>query len=156
MGLFLNVLPFRTDLADCASFRDVVLKTRETFIDAMANELPIGLIEQTFSHYVRSREDRRTSQLLISDTQFQDGGSDLPIAEGATGLGNLELQEEVSHDIPSGTVWYLSPDADGRVYGAMHFNRDEFEESTVVAWSTGLKRILAGVARDPDQDWRQL
>ena len=40
MGLFLNVLPFRTDIASCTSFRDVVRKTRETFIDAMANELP--------------------------------------------------------------------------------------------------------------------
>ena len=39
MGMFLNVVPFRTEIADCTSFRDVVMATRETFIDAMANEL---------------------------------------------------------------------------------------------------------------------
>src|SRR5580692_2857716 len=39
MGLFLNVLPFRTEMAGCTSFRDVVLNTRETFIDAMGHEL---------------------------------------------------------------------------------------------------------------------
>lgn len=156
MGLFLNVLPFRTEIADCTSFRDVVLKTRETFIDAMANELPIGLLEQTFPDYIKSREDRQTSQLLISDAQSQYGEMTLPIAEGAKEAGKLLLEEEVSSDIPSGTVWYLSAGADGTLYGAMHYNLDEFEQSTVQGWSTGLKQILASAARDPDQDWRQL
>ena len=156
MGLFLNVLPFRTEIADCTSFRDVVLKTRDTFIDAMANELPIGLLEQTFPDYIKPREDRRTSQLLISDAQSQYGEMTLPIAEGAKEAGKLLLEEEVSSDIPSGTVWYLSAGADGTLYGAMHYNLDEFEQSTVQGWSTGLKQILASAARDPDQDWRQL
>jgi len=156
MGLFLNVLPFRTQIADCTSFRDVVRKTRDTFIDAMANELPIGLLEQTFPDYIKSRQDRRTSQLLISDAQSQYGEMTLPIAEGATEAGKLLLEEEVSSDIPSGTVWYLSAGSDGTLYGAMHYNLDEFEQSTVQGWSTGLKQILASAARDPDQDWRQL
>ena len=156
MGLFLNVLPFRTEIADCTSFRDVVLKTRDTFIDAMANELPIGLLEQTFPDYIKPRQDRRTSQLLISDAQSQYGELTLPIAEGAKEAGKLLLEEEVSSDIPSGTVWYLSAGADGTLYGAMHYNLDEFEQSTVQGWSTGLKQILASAARDPDQDWRQL
>src|ERR1700731_512091 len=81
IGLFLNVLPFRTDIADCTSFRDVVLKARETFIDAMANELPIGVLEQAFPDYIRSREDTRMSQLLISQPPSQYGEMTLPIAE---------------------------------------------------------------------------
>jgi condensation enzyme len=156
MGLFLNVLPFRTEISDCTSFRDVVLKTRETFIDAMANELPIGLLEQTFPDYIRSREDRRTSQLLISDTPSQYGTMTLPIAEGAKEVGERLLQAPVIHDIPSGTVWYLSVEPDGALYGAVHYNLDEFEESTAEGWTAGLKRILASAVRDPDQDWRQL
>src|SRR5215469_8862197 len=72
LGLFLNVLPFRTKIADCTSFRDVVRQTRETFIDAMANELPAGLLEQTFPDYTRPREDTRMAQFLISDTTPPD------------------------------------------------------------------------------------
>ena len=68
MGLFLNVVPFRTEIADCTSFRDIVLNTKETFIDAMANELPVNVLEQTFPDYIKSREDTRTSQFIISDT----------------------------------------------------------------------------------------
>ena len=156
MGLFLNVLPFRTQIADCTSFRDVVRKTRDTFIDAMANELPIGLLEQTFPDYIKSRQDRRTSQLLIMQPPAQYGEMTLPIAEGATEIDEVLLEEAESSDIPGGTEWHLNTQPDGTLSGAMHYNLDEFEQSTVQGWSTGLKQILASAARDPDQDWRQL
>ena len=156
MGLFLNVLPFRTEIADCTSFRDVVLKTRETFIDAMANELPAGLLEQTFPAYTGSREDTRMSQLLIMQPPSQYGEMILPIAEGAREIDEVLLEEAESSDILSGTEWHLTPQPDGAVNGSLHFNLDEFEQSTVQGWSAGLTRILASAARDPDQDWRQL
>jgi condensation enzyme len=156
MGLFLNVLPFRTEIADCTSFRDVILKTRETFLDAMAHELPAGVIEQTFPDYIRPREDTRLSQLLISDTPAQYGEMTLPIAEGAKEIGERLLEEAVTHDVPSGTVWYLSMELDGALYGGVQFNLEEFEKSTAEGWTAGLKRILASAVRDPDQDWRRL
>ena len=156
MGLFLNVVPFRTEIAGCASFRDIVLATRETFIDAMANELPIGVLEQAFPDYIRPREDTRTSQFIISVPPAQFGEMVLPIADGARDVGEILLEEAESSDIPSGTVWYLNTRPDGAVSGSVHYNLDEFEESTVKAWTAGLKRILAGAVRDPGQDWRQL
>jgi condensation enzyme len=156
MGLFLNVLPIRTEIADCTSFRDVVVKTREMFIDAMANELPIGLLEQTFPDYIRSREDRMMSEILISVPQGQFGMLNLPIAEGATEISEVLLEETESSDIPSGTVWYLGIQPDGSLSGGVHFNLDEFERSTVDGWTTGLSRVMASAVRDPDQDWRQM
>jgi len=156
MGLFLNVLPFRTEIADCTSFRDIVLKARETFIDAMANELPAGVLEETFPGYIKSRENTRLSQFLLSATPFQYGDVTLPIAEGAKEINELLLEEEESSDIPSGTVWYLATLADRALSAAVHFNLDEFDEGTVAGWSAGFKKIMANAVRDPDQDWRQL
>jgi hypothetical protein len=156
MGLFLNVVPFRTEIAGCTSFRDIVLKTRETFIDAVANELPIGVLEQAFPDYIRSREDTRMSELVISAPPSQYGELILPIAEGARDIGEALLEEAESSDIPSGTVWYLNTKPDGGLNGAVHFNLDEFEESTVTSRTAGFKRILASAVRDPGQDWRQL
>jgi condensation enzyme len=158
-GLFLNVLPFRTELADCTSFRDVVLKTRDTFIDAMAHELPAGLLEKTFPDYIRSREDTRMAQFLISDTSSQDGPETFPIAEGARALElpPPEGEDAETHDLPGGgTVWYLSAEANGPLHGNVQFNLDEFEASTAQSWTAGLNRILASAVRDPDLDWRQL
>ena len=156
MGLFLNVLPIRTELADCTSFRDLVMRTRENFIDAMANELPIGLLEQTFPDYIRSREDRMMSEILISVPQGQFGELNLPISEGATEISEVLLEESESSDIPSGTVWYLSIQPDGSLSGGVHFNQDEFERSTVDGWTTGFSQVMASAVRDPDQDWRQI
>jgi hypothetical protein len=156
IGLFLNVLPFRTDIAGCTSFRDVVLKTRETFIDAMANELPMGVIEGAFPDYTTPREDTGLSQFLLSVTPFQFGDMTIPIAEGAKEISELLLEEEESSDIPSGTVWYLATQPNGTLTGSMHYNLDEFEQSTAQNWSAGLVRIMTSAVRDPGQDWRQL
>jgi condensation enzyme len=156
MGLFLNVVPFRTEIADCSSFRDIVLKTRQTFIDAMANELPTSMLERAFPDFIRSREDTRTSQVLILQTPSQYGEMVLPIAEGAKEVDEVLLAEAESSDILSGTEWHLTPQPDGAVNGSLHFNLDEFEESTPEVWTVALKRILASAVRDPGQDWRQL
>jgi hypothetical protein len=155
MGLFLNVVPFRTEIADCASFRDVVVKNRETFIDVIANELPAGVLEQAFPDYIKSREDKRMSLFLLSVPSSQFGVMSLPIAEGATGI-EAQLDEEESSDVPSGMVWYLNTKPDGALGGAVQFNLDEFEASTAQAWAAAFKRILASAVRHPDQDWRQL
>jgi condensation enzyme len=156
-GLFLNVLPFRTQIADCASFRDIVVKTRQTLVDAMAHELPASVIEQALPDFIRSREDRRMSPFLISQTPSQFGEMIIPIAEGAKELDGIYLGETEASDVPGGgTVWYLNAQPDGSLSGSVHFNRDEFHESTLQGWTARLKRILASAARDPDQDWRQL
>jgi hypothetical protein len=157
MGLFLNCVPFRTDIAGCTSFRDVVMATRETFIDAMAYELPVNVIEQTFPDFTTSREDLRTSQFIIADQHGQHG-EDLtfPIAEGASWAGDGTLEGEEVHDIPSGTVWNLFARPSGALHGGVLFNLDEFDEATVAGWAAGLRRILAAGVREPDGDWRLL
>ena len=140
MGLFINVLPFRTDLADCTSFRDILIRAKETFIDALAHELPVTVIEQTFPDFVKSREDLRTSQFIISETPTQLGDVVFPIAEGAREVHQYLLEESRHHDIPTGLVWGLTPTPDGGLCSGVLFNPDEFDESTVVGWAAGLRQ----------------
>lgn len=156
MGLFINVLPFRADLADCTSFRDILIRAKETFIDALAHELPVTVIEQTFPDFVKSREDLRTSQFIISETPTQLGDVVFPIAEGAREVHQYLLEESRHHDIPTGLVWGLTPTPDGGLCSGVLFNPDEFDESTVVGWAAGLRQILTSAVRDPDQDWKTL
>jgi hypothetical protein len=157
MGLFLNAVPFRTDIADCTSFRDIVAHAWETFVDGLAHELPVNVLEQAFPDFIKSREDLRTSEFLISniDGQFGDDPP-IPIADGASAAVRRPLEGEEQHDIPSGTVWHLAAGASGELNGGVLFNRDEFDESTVAGWSADLRQILAGGVREPDRDWRLL
>ncbi len=157
MGLFLNLVPFRTDIASCMSFRDIITRTKETFIDAIANELPAGVIEQAFPDVTKPREDLRTSQFVISCPMAQLG-DDLvyPIADGARATAIPWREEDGPQDIPNGTGWFIDLPASGTLYGAIMFNLDEFDESTVASWAAGLQRILTSAVRDPDQDWKTL
>jgi condensation enzyme len=157
MGLFLNCVPFRTEIGDCTSFRDIVARTKETFIDAIAHELPVNVIEQTFPDFIKSRDDLRTSQFIISNTPGQLG-EDLifPIAEGAREIEVRWLEDDGHRDIPSGTVWFVDWPSAGTLSGGIMFNLGEFDESTVAGWAADLRRILAGAVRDPDQNWKTL
>ena len=156
MGLFINVLPFRTDLAGCTTFRDILTRAKETFIEAIAHELPVSVIEQQCPDFIKSRENRGTAQFIISETPTQLGDVTFPIAEGAT-EARLYLEEESGHhDIPTGMVWGLTPLPGGRISSGVLYNPDEFNESTVAGWSADFMRILAGAVRDPDQDWKGL
>jgi hypothetical protein len=157
MGLFLNCVPFRTDIGDCASFRDIVARTKETLIDAIAYELPVNVIEQAFPDFVKSRDDLGRSQFIISCHESQVGDDRIfPIAEGAREVEVQSLEEDGQRDIPSGMVWNLDLPPSGALSGSVLFNLDEFDESTVAGWAADLRRILASAVRDPDQDWKTL
>ena len=157
LGLFINCVPFRTDIAGCTSFRDVVIAARETFVDAMAHELPVNVLEQAFPCFTKSREDLGTSQFIIANQQGQLGDDNtIGIAEGARGAVDQMLQGEEVHDIPSGVVWNLTPRPSGELNADILYNLDEFDESTVAGWAASLRQILADGVREPDRDWRQL
>ncbi len=157
MGLFLNVIPLRTSLDGCASFRDIVARTKETFVDAIARELPVNVIEQTYPDFIKPRDDLHTSQFIISSSVSQLGYDVIiPIAEGAREIAVLGLQDDAHRDIPSGMVWNVDVPPSGILSGGVLFNLDEFDESTVAGWAADLRRILASAVRDPDQDWKTL
>ncbi len=112
MGLFLNCVPFRTDIDDCTSFRDIVARTKETFIDAIAHELPVNVIEQTFPDFIKSRDDLRTSQFIIASSVSQLGDDLIfPIAEGAREIEVRPLQEDSRATSPAAWcgIWTCHP-----------------------------------------------
>jgi hypothetical protein len=157
MGLFLNVVPFRTSLDGCTSFRDIIRRAMETFLDAITHELPVNVLEQACPDFITPREDRRTSQFIISSSvALFDEDLSHPIAEGARVISERLLEEPVYHDIPSGMVWNLNVEPSGQLNGSVLFNQDEFEESTVQGWAAGLRQILANAVGRPDQDWKTL
>jgi condensation enzyme len=156
MGLFLNVVPFRTSVDGCTTFRDVLTCAMETFLDAITHELPVNVIEQAFPDFIKSREDLRTSQFIISSSVSLFDELTHPIAEGARVITERLLQEAVYHDIPSGMVWNLNVEPSGQLNGSVLFNQDEFDEGTVQGWAADLRQILTCAVRNPDQDWKTL
>jgi len=156
MGLFLNLVPFRTDISGCASFREIVLSTRDTCIDAYAHEVPITVIEQDLPDFNAPHDDPANSQFILGMYQNQHSADALPIAAGARQIFERKLTSSETSDIPSGMVWSIATAYSGDLIGNVVYNLDEFDERRVTGWVADYNRILSGLANEPDREWRQL
>jgi hypothetical protein len=156
IGLFMNLVPFRTNLAGCTSFRDVVASTRDTCLDAYANEIPIHNIEQDCPDLNLPHGEPRRSQFILGMFQSQFDEATLRIADSLTHIVKRELPDQEHTDIPNGLVWDMTVLASGELAGEVAYNRDEFEEATVAGWTSDYRRILSGALDSPDRAWKTL
>ena len=157
VGLFFNLLPVRTDMADCATFRDLVTKTRATLLEAMTHELPFrevvaqvepGLMQpfldlhgvvNTFevNHYPQTLEGE-----LIGDVRY-------------TGLRRRLISATDTSEIPNGSLWDFDLDPAGDMVGLVKYNCLEFDESTIVAMVDEYRELLRGSVASPDSPLRR-
>ncbi len=155
MGLFMNLVPFRTDISACASFRDILAAARDTCVDAYAHEIAWGLLEQEIPEFTRSRrEDPLATEFILGMFQPQFGDPVLPIAEGAQEIRDRILPEPEHPDIPRGLVWNLDLLTTGELVSGVLFNLDDLDEPTVDRWAADFNLIITTAVSEPDRDWR--
>ena len=139
------------------SFRDIVARTTETFIDAIAHELPVNVIEQAFPDFIKSRDDLRTSQFIISNTPAQLGQDIVfSIAEGAREIAVPWLEDDGQRDIPSGTVWFVDLALRRNAARRHHVQPRRIRRKHRRGLGRRSRRILTRAVSDPDQDWKTL
>jgi len=156
MGLFLNLVPFRTDISQCANFREIVASTRDTCIDAYAHEVPITVVEQDLPDFNTPHGDPGNSQIVLGMYQAHSDDATLPIAEGAEPIIRRTVASSETSDIPTGMAWSMSIASSGEMVGNVVYNLDEFDERKVTGWVSHYNRTLLKLASEPDREWRQL
>lgn len=152
VGLFFNLVPVRTDMSDCVTFRDLVDRTRTTLLEALSYELPFrevvaqadpGLMRpfmdlrgvvNTFevNHYPQTLEGE-----LIGDIRY-------------TGLRRRLISATNTSEIPNGTLWDFDLDPDGDMVGLVKYNSHEFDESSIVAMVDEYQELLRVSLASPD------
>ena len=152
VGLFFNLVPVRTDLAGCTSFRDVVDRTRATLLEALTYELPfrevltrtepalmapfldLDGVVNTFevNHYPRTLAGD-----LIGDVRY-------------TGLRRRLISATDTSEIPNGTLWDFDLDPAGDMVGLVKYNSLEFDESSIVALVEDYRELLRTSVATPD------
>jgi condensation enzyme len=156
MGLFMNLVPFSTDIEGCTTFLDVVTATRDTCVNAYENEIPINHLEQELPNFNQPQEDPRRSQFILGMYQSQFDEADLLIGERSYEILERELPEPEHPDIPNGLVWNLVILPSGALSGGVLFNLDEFDESTIAQWVSDYQRVLTEAMNGPDREWKAL
>lgn len=153
VGLFINMLPLRTDLAGAASFRDVVRRARETCVEAFSHEVLFGDIDRVAPDLFGP--DGLTGRIAPTFEMVQS-----PLY-GRTGTAGDLRYAESHHEAPpegdcpdlaDGMLWVVGLVGPGRYAGTVQYRRDEFSSAAVADMVARYLTILDTHVADPDAE----
>lgn len=143
VGNFTNFLPLRTSLAGATTFREVVDRTRKSFLEGYAKEIPfLELLGTAPALMARAVED---DQCLVAFQVLQ-----LPYSLDGQVIGDLELgtvprrlDQERATEIPDGALWQLdvSPSGDS-INAYLGYNTHKFTEVTMRTLADEYSQVL--------------
>ncbi len=144
IGMFLNTLVLRTDLAGAPSFRELVDRVRQTALDAYAHQdVPF---EMLIDELGAERDPSRTPFFQVFFNMLElpfEARSRLPDVAVET----VELPEEPSKfDL----TLYVGPTGDGELSLSAAYNRDLFDGATVERLLGQYRALLEQVVANPE------
>jgi amino acid adenylation domain-containing protein len=148
IGLFVNILAMRGDLAGDPTFRELIRKTRDRALEAYAHQdLPFDAVVESL------HPERNLSYPPIVQATFQV--RNYPLED--TRLGRLEV-EEIDFD-PGVAQFDLSlevTEKPDRLFCKLIYNRDIFDRETIARMAGHFETLLDGIAVDPDTNISRL
>jgi len=153
VGSFVNLLPMRTRLDECVSFRDIVLQNRTVCLEAFENELPIKYIEEAIPAISAPLDEPYNSDFSFG---FFQSPFDQKVFQLGTEMVEIRKPDRATAQNPGGVALGLSIRATGEMFGSLEYNLDEFDASTVADWIADYCRLVAEAVADPDRPWRSL
>jgi hypothetical protein len=160
VGFFLDFLTMRTDLSGCRSFRDVLISTRATCLQAYEHEAPHRQVLQAIpslgepmanpdnSYVVFGFWDSALTSTTTGPYRIGDGFSVIRKPERSRVRRNEQL--------PGGVTFNTGTVPSGELVGSLQFNPETFDETTVAGWVCDYCRILTTAMADPDREWELL
>jgi hypothetical protein len=160
VGVFLDFLTMRTDLSGCRSFRDVLISTRATCLQAYEHEAPHRPVLQASPSLGEPMADPRNSYLVFG---FWDS-SLTSTTQGPFQIGEessvIRMPERarvrVNEQLPGGVTFNTGTVPSGELVGSLQFSPETFDECTVAGWVSDYCRILTSAMADPDREWESL
>jgi uncharacterized protein YbdZ (MbtH family) len=151
VGPFFNLLPLRTDIAQCRNFIELVLRTRETCLEAYASELPFGEIVAQAPELTRTYERDDGAVCAFQLLQY-------PAMTQAEVIGDVEYAPvrkrakscQQTSDIPNGVLWGLDVLPEGEISGTVRFNSRQFDEATMSRMIGDFRQVLGRCLADPN------
>jgi hypothetical protein len=148
VGNFTNFLPLRTNLEGAATFRDVLDRTRASFLQGYAKEIPfLEVLGVAPALMARAVED---DQALVAFQVLQ-----LPFSLDGEVVGDLELHtvprrlsQETATEIPDGALWQLDVAPSGEINAYLGYNSHKFTEVTLRTLADEFNQVLKDAVLD--------
>ena len=142
IGLFINTLVMRGDLAGNPTLRQLLDRVRAAAVDAYANDVPFEkLVEEL-------QPERSLSHPPLFQAMFALERAPL---ESVTWPGFKLTQLELDSGTAKFDLTLYMVEGAGGLTARMEYNTDLFDPATIQRMLTHFKSLLEGIARDPDQ-----
>lgn len=154
VGALFNFLPIRVDLAGCASFIELVHRTREVLLEAYSYEIPFNdLIAQSAPDLIRNPALNLNS--VGTAFQISQVPPELATEESIGDLRYAALRRRLISDvdtseIPDGNMWELDLDPAGDIVGVVKYNSLDFDSSTIATMVDEYRELLRAALKSPD------
>ena len=153
VGPLFNLLPIRTDLSGCATFADLVRRTRAALLEAYSYELPFSEIaaeaDPELMH--ESMMDVNAAATGFEIFQYpQDLEAEVIGDICYTGLTRRLISSADTSEILDGNLWDFVLDPAGDMIGAVKFNSLDFDQATIVAMVGEYRELLRASVESPD------
>jgi hypothetical protein len=150
VGSFFNFIPLRTDLSGCATFRDVLERTRRTCLDAYSRDIPslhiFGLAPEMMGPAMSDNAAAAVFQVFPDPVMLADNTpGDLTFAE----ISREPRGQERTSAMPDGMLWTLSSAPSGGMTGAITFKRNIYSDATIAGMAEEFARVLGEVLPAP-------
>jgi hypothetical protein len=156
VGWFVNFPSMRIRLAGCRSFRDVVLGTRVTCLQAYEHDLPNSQIAEAIPSLREPLADPHNSHFVFSYWDSSLAGATGEPFQIGDSADVVRKRERVSEQLPGGAALIMGMAPSGVLSGGLQFSPEEFDEGTVDGWISDYCQILARAMTDPDRPWLTL
>lgn len=154
VGLFFNFMPIRTDMSGCATFAELVKRTRATLLEAYSHELPfIEIAAQAEPELMQApvmNINGVTTGFEI--LQYPQAPESEPIGDVRyTALRRQLLSATDTSEIPDGNLWGIDLTPAGDMVGVAKFNSLDFDESTIITMIDEYRDLLRASLNSPDR-----
>jgi condensation enzyme len=151
VGSCFNLVPLRTDVADCKTFIEVLERTRRTCLEGYSNDIPsIDIFAEAPELMLPGMSDRAAA---VPFQIFPDPvilGDDVPGGLTYTEVTRRLISQPLTSAIPEGALWTLVLDPSGDAIGYTSYKRNQFDETTIADMVGEFQRVLRTVAAAPE------
>ena len=151
VGSCFNLVPLRTDVADCKTFIEVLERTRRSCLECYSNDIPsIDIFAEAPELMLPGMADRAATVVFQIFPDPTILGDDVPGGLTYTEVTRRLISQPVTSAIPDGALWTLVLDPSGDVIGYTSYKRNLFDETTIADMVGEFQRVLRTVAAAPE------
>ncbi|MFI8291557.1 amino acid adenylation domain-containing protein [Streptomyces sp. NPDC085614] len=143
IGCFINVLLFRTSLADDPTFAELATRVGRTVLDGVEHQdLPFDRLVEDLA------PKRDLSHQPLAQVMFLVQNAPMPaVSVGGLSLTSVPVRRKATHLDLNVQLW----EADGRFEGVVDYSTDLFDASTVERMWTQYATLLAAAVDRPEE-----